>query len=284
MNSQQQNVKFYIPVEFKEEVPKDFSNKTFIPTTLNSIFIPSLPPAFVDEHILTYLVQEVFKIGSVKRVDIIKKDNVPNRLMAFIHFNCWYDFQSTHLFREMLLKDGQVDMYGYIDKNHHYVNYNTLLSANIKKDTFLRFMINKTPIKDTELNIHQLADLLEKADEKITSQDSLIKNLQLELMEYKLKVENLNTKVNYLSNELSFEQKIKELYLFGDNRLTKVGTDVNVYSDEESDNISEIDDFEEMEIIEKPKLIRENYLFDNSSMQNFYNKSETNSLFEICSI
>ena len=106
-------------------------------------------------------------------------------------------------------------------------------------------MINKTPIKDTELNIHQIADLLEKADKKITEQDLLIEQLMIELEDTKKKLHE--EQINPYNNNFNF---------------------INV-SDDISD-IVDLDDYlfqkenekieNELENIERPVLVRECYI------------------------
>lgn len=248
VSQQRLPTKFFLPVDYNIN-----NNDYYNPTDWNSLFIPSLPPIFVDEDILTWLIQEVFVLGSVKRVDIIKKENVNNRLMAFIHFNYWFKNSSTILFREKLENDGSIDIFGYVNFHKSATSYTTLLGNNVKKDTFLRFLINKTPIKDTELNIHQLADLLEKADDKITEQDLLIKKLKKELLDTQLLVENLNTRVVSLENIIN---DVDEDILSGE-------------EDQSEETVSELNDNLSEEKIEKPKLVRECYInecYDEASM------------------
>ena len=160
--------KFYIPfINLNEDLI------TYTPNNWNSLFIPSLPSVFIDEDLLIYVIEEIFYIGEVKRVDIVKKENSDNRLMAFIHMNYWYKNNSVDTFRLKIQSEGHVDVYGFINNSNLEIKYCDFIS-NLKDGLFIRFMINKTPIKDTELNIHQIADLLEKADKKITEQDLLI--------------------------------------------------------------------------------------------------------------
>lgn len=277
MNTMNVTQKFYVPVEFTEDLLINYDQKIFSPTQWNSIFIPSLPSAFVDEDILIYLIQEVFRLGSVKRVDIIKKENATNRLMAFVHFNHWFNCPSTHIFREKMEKDGLVDIFGYLDENRDRIGYNVLLDAKIKKDTFLRFMINKTPIKETELNIHQLADCLEKAEHKINDKESMIQQLQLELLESKLKMENVLTKNKLLENEImqlkndQFLKRVRMNYGYSDN-----------LSEVDSDDVSEIGELDFNYKIEKPKLVRECYIdetLENASMINLLNPMDNRSEF-----
>lgn len=238
MSAQQQTSKFFMPIEYKEE------QKTWVPTDWNSVFIPSLPSQFTNENTLKYLAEEVFKFGSVKRVDIIKKENATNRLMAFIHFNHWYDNVSVSTFRQKMDKDGLVDVFGFIDHNKQRMNYTQLLDPNIKRDTFLRFLINKTPIKETELNIHQLADVLEKAEKKLSEQELLIQELQAELVQKQLKIDNLTFVLQHTEKTVigvSMRETRKRLS--------------NPSLVDEGDNVSEMGEY-----LEKPKLVREQYI------------------------
>lgn len=228
--------KFFMPVEFKEE------QAIFVPKDWNSVFIPSLPSHFTDENVLKYLAEEVFHWGSVKRVDIIKKENVNNRLMAFIHFNHWYDNVSVKTFREKMNKDGLVDVFGFIDHHQKCVDYKAMLDANIKRDTFLRFLINKTPIKETELNIHQLADVLDKAEKKIGEQELLIQELQSQLVQKQLKIDNLTFVLQHTEHTV-----VTPMY----QTLRRMSNP----SLNEEDTVSELG-----EILEKPKLMREQYI------------------------
>ena len=261
------NAQFFMPVEFKEE------QKTYNPSNWNSIFIPSLPSYFADEIILSYLIQEVFKLGSVKRVDIIKKENMNNRLMAFIHFNHWFDNTSVASFRGKMDKDGMVDIFGYIDEQGRKSNYALLYDKNLRNDMFLKFLINKTPIKETELNIHQLADVLEKAEQKIRDQRKMIKELQMENINCQLQIDNL-----IIKNKL-LEEPLKSI-----TNLIKNPSYNNLYvsvCDEKS--MSLIDELENNPLLERPKLIRELYVEENPeeySMMAYNIHSELSSCFD----
>lgn len=231
--------KFYIPfINLNEDLI------TYTPNNWNSLFIPSLPSVFIDEDLLIYVIEEIFYIGEVKRVDIVKKENSDNRLMAFIHMNYWYKNNSVDTFRLKIQSEGHVDVYGFINNSNLEIKYCDFIS-NLKDGLFIRFMINKTPIKDTELNIHQIADLLEKADKKITEQDLLIEQLMIELEDTKKKLHE--AQINPYNNNFNF---------------------INV-SDDISD-IVDLDDYlfqkenekieNELENIERPVLVRECYI------------------------
>ena len=241
MNTIKSQSKFYIPfIDSSTDLQINY-----IPTDWNSLFIPSLPGGLVDEELLTYIIEEIFILGEVKRIDIIKKENSNNRLMAFIHLNFWYKNNSTDTFRQKIENEGHADVYGFINNDNIETDYWEFITS-LKEGLFIRFMINKTPIKDTELNIHQLADVLEKAEKRISEQDLLIEQMRTELEEAKMKIAILeNQNLQNLENE--WQEKIN-------------------YIDFENINIPEVTDLDdylfkkELENIEPPKLTRECYI------------------------
>lgn len=262
---------FYLPfVNVSSDLQINYN-----PTNWNSLFIPSLPPQLVDDELLSYIIEEIFLLGQVKRVDIIKKENSNNRLMAFIHFDFWYKNNSVDTFREKIENEGQVNVYGFINKDKIETNYSDFIS-NIKKGVFIRFMINNNPIKDTELNIHQIADLLEKADKKITEQDLMIENLTKELEEARSKIvvfENQNRHQiveeewqKLMENEWNQHLKLIDFDILMNNEDMDL---VNVVLDEFDDSLNNEDlDLDvvsqkekEFETITRPILTRENYIY-----------------------
>lgn len=199
--------KFYMPTE------KIMVSNTFVPTDWSSIFIPSLPLFASSEDSLTFIFQEIFDVGSVKRVDIIKKENVNNRLMAFIHFNHWNDNRSIRIFREKMEKEGFVDVFGYndVEEFNKNMDFHEFLGCNVNRNGFLKCMINKTPIKETDLNIHQMADILERTDKKVDDQEMLINELKATIIDKDLKINNLLFKIENMEKErIEHNQKVEE--------------------------------------------------------------------------
>lgn len=190
------------------------------PLGWNSLFIPMLPPSMIDEQKLTDIVENKLTIGKVKRVDIVAKPNTQNRFMAFIHFDYWYYTYETNLFRQNIEKNNQVDVFGYIE-SYRYLNKSNLNDNIIYTDwnnnkcyplfngqfyvpdenfynnatLYIRFMINKTPIPETELNQHQLANNLSIAEKEIVGLKERI--LELENIIMKM-AENKNDKTGTL--------------------------------------------------------------------------------------
>ena len=210
--------KFYMPTE------KIMVSNTFVPTDWSSIFIPSLPSFASSEDSLTFIFQEIFDVGSVKRVDIIKKENVNNRLMAFIHFNHWNDNGSIRIFREKMEKEGFVDVFGYndVEEFNKNMDFHEFLGCNVNRNGFLKCMINKTPIKETDLNIHQMADILERTDKKVDDQEMLITELKATIIEKDLKIDNLLLKIEILEKErIEHNQKVEE-FLEAQDKIKKL--------------------------------------------------------------
>ena len=138
---------------------------SYTPVNWSSLFIPALPAELVDEDLIKYIFETVHPIGEVRRVDFVQK-NSANRYMAFVHFNSWnYSPQIEHLRRAI---EGQ----GYLD-----LCVPQGATPQKRGDLFVRVMINKTPIKETTLNAHQLAAELEVANSTIDEQAETIREL-----------------------------------------------------------------------------------------------------------
>lgn len=152
--------------------------KQYMPTTWNSIFIPALPSDAVNEEFIIHVMEDVLQLGKVKRVDLSLKKNHKNKYMAFVHFEFWYNNQNVHYFRNM------IDLYGYYD-------IQGIMVPNTYKNIYMRFMVNKTPIKETKLNEHQLSANLEMAEAKIQDQENIINDLLRDLADAKTLIEKL---------------------------------------------------------------------------------------------
>jgi hypothetical protein len=155
----------------------------FCPETNSSLFIPAIPIKLKNEESIKYLIECELMLGRVKRVDFVAKTNPintnDNRWEVFIHFEYWYNTYDVMVLRNLLEENDYVDITGTTLDNKNYFP----LQNKIK---FLRLMFNKTPIKETNLNAHQLADLLER---------EIIKNKNLEN-----KIKELEMKLNLLNN------------------------------------------------------------------------------------
>jgi hypothetical protein len=135
-----------------------------------SVYIPSIvsPTGHnVDIDYIIYLFENIWDLGSVNRVDIFDVVNsngkrAGNKRGAFIHMNSWENNSSTELILEEIMQTGQCQLWLTNNTNNGRGCYWIL-----KK-------MNREPIKETELNVHQLADKLREMQELIAERDAQI--------------------------------------------------------------------------------------------------------------
>jgi hypothetical protein len=207
-----QPTKYFPEVVNAKCAPKSYLKTKVVHKEDSSLFIPMLPYSMVNEETLKTIMEENLSLGKVKRVDIVAKQNNPNRFMAFIHFEYWYDNYHTRKFRDLIKTNGQMDVYGYqecvrqnsysmtsiiddvtfTDWNNRKCYGNFIPPANGEyygvyvptnnfyqnASVFIRFMMNTAPIPETELNQHQVAHNLQLAQDEI--QDLKTRVAQLE--------------------------------------------------------------------------------------------------------
>lgn len=163
-----------------------------VPSNWNSLFIPMLPNDLIDEGRLKYLIEFIYGLGKVKRIDFTKKENTNNRYMGFIHFEYWNQTDFTQSLRARLEHFNLVDLnyIGFLDN----------------KTKFIRFMINKMPIKDTEMNAPQLANELELKINELNEKNKEIEELKNKILQLQDENINLHNKL-YVS---SGEEKVTE--------------------------------------------------------------------------
>jgi hypothetical protein len=126
----------------------------FIPETgKESLFIPYIPRELFGQSLSVEecIAKILGSVGlfNIKRIDISKNKN--GSIMAFVHFIDWVLTPSVINFREI------IDVNGFYQFN---INFS---------GGYIRFLYNKNPIPDVdpELNITQLADVMETAEKKI---------------------------------------------------------------------------------------------------------------------
>lgn len=169
-----------------------FEMTEFMPSVWNSIFIPSVPTYALDENIFKHAIENVLRLGRVKRVDFSLKKGTTNKYMAFIHFHAWFNTENVMQFRR------DIEMTETYDIHNIWI-------PSIQKYIFIRCMINRKPIKEAELNIHQLADCLEMAECKIQEQTNDINNILKEFEDYKTQKE---MEIKKLNDEISKKNEI----------------------------------------------------------------------------
>jgi hypothetical protein len=180
------------------------------------LFLPSLPNSYNDESFLTNIIENEFKLGVVKRIDFVQKPEKQSSYMAFVHFKQWHKTYDTDLFRFKIAHFGHVDVFGTKD----YYGNRRDLPTNTNKRAFIRFLFNKTPIKEVELNIHQVSDNLERAEKQIAEQQVTITNLKTELentnkkyKELEKRIRELESKENILNQAFIEEDDLSEVTL-----------------------------------------------------------------------
>ena len=204
----------------------NLSNTRFIPEqNETSIFIPYLPSELFEDDmpdIKETLIKLMNSIGlfNIKRVDISKHKN--GIIMAFIHFHYWENTDQVICIRNLM------DIQGY-----YHVDLKIAFKP-IKK--YIRLLYNKNPIPDIEpeLNIVQMAAVLESTEKRIIElqkndiiQKETIKWLSEDLNEQKshyITEFNYQTTQLYESNDKNelLEKKIDDL-----NNLMKIKDEVN---------------------------------------------------------
>jgi len=201
MSFPKQVSRFYFPMEFNEEF------ESYNPTNWHSLFIPFIDDLLADEDILSFLVQEVFRLGSVKKVDLIKMNNVS---MAFIHFHHWFKNNSSLLFRAKMDKDKTVDIYGYVDHAKKNTDFCSLINHKISKNAFLRFLIYET----FQMNpISLLTHVLEHFEQKINDKNARIEELCLQLLEKNIILQNIYFQIkDFQQNTIPKQNIIQTIY------------------------------------------------------------------------
>lgn len=189
--------KYYKECRFPVE-----SGTQIIPKDWSSIFISSLPAGFDNNDKLSHLIEVVLNLGSIKRIDYAKHSTT-NKPIAFIHFHYWNNTPEVQKFRY------DMEHLEYLDVSGIHTFFTSAIAANlynhgntdsyagldkyfegVPNSTFLRMMINKTPIQDTVLNIHQIAANAEELNKKVIQ---LTETLESVVNENKLLKEQMET-------------------------------------------------------------------------------------------
>lgn len=151
----------------------------YVPNDWDSLYIPNLNYNFKTEADVKHLIQDKLCIGEVKRVDIVTKSTEAGgmRFLAFVHFKSWYRTKDTEFIRREIATHGACDVYGY---NTEF-NFTHSFMDNRGSRAYMRFIRNVSPIPETTLNVHQLADSLSVAEKTIAEQQLRIESLERQL-------------------------------------------------------------------------------------------------------
>jgi len=123
-----------------------------------SIYIPRVSGKFSQEMMMSVFYQ--YALGQVKRIDLVAKEN-SSLNSAFVHFHFLFESE----FAKNVIHNLEQENGSYKLQIFEGGEYWILLK-------------NKNPIEDTVLNIHQLADITKKLEEKMKEQEEQIRLLQ----------------------------------------------------------------------------------------------------------
>lgn len=175
----------------------------------NSVYIPSIvaPTGHnVDVDYITYMFENVWDLGKVNRVDIFdivhkNGQRAGGKRGAFVHMNYWENNSSTELILEELIKTGKCILW-----LTHNTNRGRGCFWTLKK-------MNREPVQETQLNVHQLAEKIRELEEIIKDRDNQIECFQDQVDWLHNKIEELENDIN---NEYNMVNEYDEEHEFND--------------------------------------------------------------------
>jgi hypothetical protein len=146
------------------------------PSDWNSLYISNLPAGIHSVETVTEIVQYLFCIGKVSRVDIISTSSYKGGvyMSAFIHFEYWYNTENVEHVRNSINQSGNCDIYGYYNQTYGRNNYTDTDGRII----YFRFAKNTKPIPEIQPNTSQIVEKLAIAVKKIDQLEQKIAKLQ----------------------------------------------------------------------------------------------------------
>jgi hypothetical protein len=169
------------------------------PDEWTSLHIPILPNGlsvelksgwfeYVNENTLKRFIEERLRVGKVKRIDFVERDDLtfsPPVKAAFIHFDSWNDNKGARFLRDKLNTEGNFRQKGFFDGTT-LRKFMVQQSSGEPQDAFFVFKINHRPIPDADtcgLNIHQLLAIKTKLEGTIENMSKEIEELKKQLEE-----------------------------------------------------------------------------------------------------
>ena len=130
-----------------------------------SFFIPRMLGEYCETRVKG-IFESVICVGTVNRVDFVPIEGEPRFQKAFIHMEQIYNTPATsHLMSEVFDANRGVRMYpGMFNQNEYWV-----------------LLKNKTPVQETKLNIHQVAENARILQSVVETQAKEIKALREQL-------------------------------------------------------------------------------------------------------
>jgi len=144
-----------------------------------SLHIPILPTGlgvrlkngdfeYVNESSLKTFVEDKLRLGKVRRIDFVRRDDIPAETpikAAFIHFDYWYDNKNAKYLRAKLNKHGNFRQKGFFDGSEvrPFEMYDA--ESGEEKPAYFVFKINHRPIPEVDeatVNVHQLSAVVDR--------------------------------------------------------------------------------------------------------------------------
>ena len=194
-----------------------------------SLYIPVIPPTLyftssvtVEDpenksqkfhpKFLKYYIENCMRIGKVRRIDFATRE-VPQystpQICAFIHFDCFYDNETTTTMFSSLDKEGKYRSYGF-ETEDSYVKFGGPVT-----NPHLLFKINHKPIdtpKEYERNIEQVMAENKLLIEKLQEKEETIRKVHQFLNAWKDNDdENINIVLSGLSRRLMEDSQDEQL-------------------------------------------------------------------------
>lgn len=170
------------------------------------IYIPSVSVNCTKE----YIADCFYNIGSIARIDIVAIKNFELRQVdtqhkrVFIHFEGLYDTVTSRYIMENISKPDVfipfvANLYGYYEK--------------------WKLGMAKNPVPETEMNIHQIAHVMDIIDVKVLDLEDAIKEVPVTIAKNMDNIEDLHESVDFLQEDMNnieedvsiLNNRIKEL-------------------------------------------------------------------------
>jgi hypothetical protein len=148
----------------------------------SSVYVHWVP----DELTTDYAKWLFSKYGEVDRVEFVPHKNGKGRMM-FVHFNYWHETQESLIFRNSVL---------FADPNEGY----PIQIGNEYRIYKLMCKVNKRPIPVVDYNTHQLSDMFERLNTRVTEEISVLRKENEELKQMLQGYHNYTLKTQFAYN------------------------------------------------------------------------------------
>lgn len=134
-----------------------------------SMYIPRVASYYTEECIMNTF--ENMGIGQVRRVDFRDLETETNYVSVFVHFTAIYDTDiATNI----------VNVLGYSDTGKDNSCFKLYLNPHTSNQHWI-LLKNKTPVPETNLNIHQVVENARILEERVAEQEEIIAQLNQDI-------------------------------------------------------------------------------------------------------